>query len=100
MIVGVGYADGVPRLLSGKGQVFAQGKHCAIRGRVSMDMLHADATEIDVAVGDWVEIMGAHICLDDIANQAQTIAYEILTGLGKRLPRVYLNGSDTNADMG
>lgn len=100
MIVGVGYADGVPRLLSGKGQVFAQGKRCAIRGRVSMDMLHADATEIDVAVGDWVEIMGAHICLDDIANQAQTIAYEILTGLGKRLPKVYLNSPETNADMG
>ena len=100
MIIGVGYADGVPRLLSGQGQVFVDGKPCAIRGRVSMDMLHADATGVDVAVGDWVEVMGAHISVDDVAQQSQTIAYEILTGLGKRLRRVYLNGLDTNTGMG
>ena len=94
MIVGVGYADGVPRLLSNQGHVFVQGQHCAIRGRVSMDMLHADASEVDVAVGDWVEVMGANICVDDIAVQAQTIPYEVLTGLGKRLHRVYLNDSE------
>ena len=100
MIIGVGYADGVPRLLSGQGRVFVDGRRCAIRGRVSMDMLHADATGVDVAVGDWVEVMGAHISVDDVAQQAQTIAYEILTGLGKRLRRVYLNGLDTNTGMG
>lgn len=97
MIVGVGYADGVPRLLSGCGHVFAQGVRCRIRGRVSMDMLHADATAVDVAVGDWVEIMGAHISLDEVAKHAQTIGYEVLTGLGNRLHRVYLNDSDTNS---
>ena len=75
-------------------------RRCAIRGRVSMDMLHADATEVDVAVGDWVEVMGSHINVDEVAQQAQTIAYEILTGLGKRLRRVYLNGLDTNTGMG
>lgn len=99
MIVGVGYADGVPRLLSNQGHVFVQGQHCAIRGRVSMDMLHADASEVDVAVGDWVEVMGANVCVDDIAIQAQTIPYEVLTGLGKRLHRVYLNDSEARRQM-
>ena len=97
MIIGVGYADGVPRLLSGQGHVFADGKSCAIRGRVSMDMLHADATAVDVSVGDWVEVIGSHISLDNVAQQAQTIAYEILTGLGKRLHRVYLNHPDKHS---
>ena len=95
MIVGVGYADGVPRLLSNQGHIFVQGKRCAIRGRVSMDMLHADASKVDVAVGDWVEVMGANICVDDIAAQAQTISYEVFTGLGKRLHRVYRNDSES-----
>ena len=94
MIVGVGYADGIPRLLSNQGQVFVQGRRCPIRGRVSMDMLHVDASKVDVAVGDWVEVMGENICVDEIATQAQTISYEVLTGLGKRLRRVYLNDSD------
>ena len=94
MIVGVGYADGVPRLLSNQGEVFFQGQRCSIRGRVSMDMLHADASKVDVAVGDWVEVMGENICVDDVAAQAQTIPYEVLTGLGKRLHRVYGTDSD------
>ena len=95
MIVGVGYAHGVPRLLSNQGHIFVQGKRCAIRGRVSMDMLHADASKVDVAVGDWVEVMGVNICVDDIAAQAQTISYEVFTGLGKRLHRVYRNDSES-----
>ena len=94
MVVGVGYADGVPRLLSNQGQVFVQGRRCPIRGRVSMDMLHADASKVDVVVGDWVEVMGENVGVDEIATQAQTISYEVLTGLGKRLRRVYLNDSD------
>lgn len=94
MIVGVGYADGVPRLLSNQGEVFFQGQRCSIRGRVSMDMLHADASKVDVAVGDWVEVIGENICVDDVAAQAQTIPYEVLTGLGKRLHRVYGTDSD------
>ena len=60
-----------------------------------MDMLHADASNVAVAVGDWVEVMGANICVDDIAAQAQTISYEVFTGLGKRLHRVYRNDSES-----
>ena len=62
-----------------------------------MDMLHADATAVDVSVGDWVEVIGSHISLDNVAQQAQTIAYEILTGLGKRLHRVYRNHPDKHS---
>lgn len=87
--VAAGYADGVPRLLSDNGRVFLGGDFCPIVGRVSMDMVHVDVTGKTVAEGDWAELMGAHVTVDEIARRAQTLAYEILTGLGPRVPRVY-----------
>ena len=85
-----GYADGLPRLLSNIGRVWVGGQYCPIVGRVSMDMVQVDVTAVlDLAEGDWVELFGIHVGVDEIANHAKTLDYEILTGLGKRVPRTY-----------
>jgi alanine racemase len=93
-ILGVGYADGVPRLLSDRGAVWLADQHCPIVGRVSMDLMAVDVTALtEVCEGDWAEVMGAHVRLDEIAAQAQTLAYEVLTHISNRIPRIYLQGS-------
>ena len=91
--IGAGYADGVPRLLSNKGHVFFQGYRLPIVGRISMDSLVvelADETAMicEIDEGDWVEIFGPHLSVEEVASQAQTIAYEIFTGLGSRVQRL------------
>ena len=86
-VVGVGYADGYPRGLSNSANVYVAGRRCPVVGRVSMDLTVVDVTTADVAEGDWVELMGPHIGVDEIAAAMNTISYEILTGLGKRLIR-------------
>ncbi len=88
--VGIGYADGLPRHLSGKGEVaLACGQRCAIIGRISMDTTVIDVgTAPDVAIGDWVECFGAHISVDEAAERAGTLGYELLTRVGARVPRV------------
>lgn len=91
-IIGAGYADGVPRLLSGHGSVWLGGRQCPIIGRVSMDCTNVEIGDADVAEGDWAELLGTRIELDVVAAQAQTIGYEILTGLGRRTARTYLDG--------
>jgi alanine racemase len=90
--VGLGYADGVPRLLSNRGEVAVGGVRCPILGRVSMDLTLVDVTSAPVETGDWVEFFGAVIPLDDVAGWAQTISYEVLTGIGSRVERSYLTG--------
>jgi alanine racemase len=88
-VVGLGYADGLPRLLSNHGEAFCAGRRCPIVGRVSMDLTTVDVSGVSVAPGDWVEFMGEHISVDEVAAWAQTIPYEILTGLGSRHQRIY-----------
>ena len=89
--IGVGYADGLPRLLSNNGAVWVEQHRCPIVGRVSMDMITVDVTEVAVQEGDWVEVFGANISVDDVAAQAQTIGYEILTAISQRVPRRYID---------
>ena len=89
--LGVGYADGIPRLLSNKGRGFVAGKYCPIVGRISMDMLHLNVTGAEVEEGDWVELIGPNVTLDEVAFLADTISYELLTGLGNRSSRLYLS---------
>ncbi len=89
--VGAGYADGVPRLLSNVGEVWLAGQRCPIVGRVSMDLVTVDVSGLAVAEGDWAEIIGPNISVDAVAEQAQTISYEVLTGLGRRSERIYLD---------
>ena len=88
-VVGAGYADGVPRLLSNRGQVGFGGGRLPILGRVSMDLTHVDATGAPVERGDWVEFFGPTLGIDEVAAWAETIAYEVLTGVGARVERRY-----------
>ncbi len=88
--VSAGYGDGVPRLLSGQGHVLIRGRRAPIVGRVCMDQLCVDVTDIaDVQMGDRVTVFGPGLPVDEVAAQAQTIAYEILCGITKRVRRVY-----------
>lgn len=89
--IGIGYADGWSRYLSGKGaQVYVNGHYCPMLGRVTMDQIMADVSEVPfIAPGDEVELIGPHISVSEVAQKAGTIAWDILTGLGARLPRIY-----------
>lgn len=89
--IGIGYADGWSRHLSGKGaRVYINGHYCPMLGRVTMDQIMADVTDVPfVAPGDEVELIGPHIPVTEVAGLAGTIVWEIFTGLGPRLPRLY-----------
>ena len=89
-VLDVGYADGLPRLLSNNGRAYFAGEYCAIVGRISMDASTVDVGDLEVAEGDWFELMGAQISVDEVASRAQTITFEILTGLSRRLTKVYI----------
>ena len=92
-VVGAGYADGVPRLLSNRGQVAVRGIRLPILGRVSMDVTQVDATGVVLDRGDWVEFFGPTVGVDEVAAWSETIAYEVLTGIGTRVERRYLPGA-------
>jgi len=96
-VVAVGYADGYLRAASASdlapgADAIVAGKRCPLAGRVSMDLLAIDITDLpDNAVrrGDLATLIGDEITVDVLANAAGTIGYEVLTGLGKRYHRVY-----------
>ena len=90
-VVGIGYADGVPRVLSNRGS-FAFGEAVLpIRGRVSMDVTQLDVTGCpSIKVGDWVEFFGYKIDCDDVAKTVGSFGYEFLTSLGPRVERRYI----------
>lgn len=89
--VGIGYADGYSRQLSGKGAcVYLHGRRCPVLGRITMDQIMIDVSAVPFVVeGDSVELIGEHIPLQEVAKLANTIPWEILTSLGPRLPRLY-----------
>ncbi|GAD58434.1 LOW QUALITY PROTEIN: alanine racemase [Brevundimonas abyssalis TAR-001] len=89
-IVAAGYADGVLRAYSPRGKVWLADALRPIVGRVSMDVIAVDVTDADVAVGDLCEIYGPNRNIDDQATAAGTIAYELLTSINPRVPRVYV----------
>jgi len=89
-IVAAGYADGVLRSCSPRGKVWLAGGLRPIVGRVSMDVIAVDVTDAEVAVGDLCEIYGPNRNIDDQATAAGTIAYELLTSITPRVPRVYV----------
>ena len=87
-----GYADGIPRLLSNKGYVLIHGKKAPIVGRVCMDQFCVDVTDIpEASQGDSVTVFGQDLSVDEVADIAQTINYEIVCGISKRVPRIYIN---------
>ena len=88
--VGIGYADGLSRKLSDKnGRMFLNGKLVPIIGNVCMDMTMLDITGVDANEGDEVIIFGNNPTVEEVAEAAETIAYEILTGISGRVKRVY-----------
>jgi alanine racemase len=91
--IGAGYADGVPRSMSGRGYVAVLGAGVPIVGRVSMDLMTIDVTALAdaVRVGEWAEIFGAQVPIEDVAEHAGTNTYEILTCLGGRSERRYVD---------
>lgn len=92
--VAAGYADGYPRCLSGKGSVLINGQRFSIVGRVCMDQFMIDVTGSDVKEDDEVILIGKsgneYISADEIAKIAGTINYEIVCGIGMRVPRIYI----------
>lgn len=92
--VPIGYADGYPRHFSGKAQMLVRGKRAPIIGRVCMDQLMLDVTEIPgVEEGDVVTVFGrdgeAFLPVDELAALNDTIHYEMVCLVGKRVPRIY-----------
>ena len=88
-----GYADGLMRSLSNRARVWAAGREVPVVGRVSMDLLTIDITDIGaelIGPGDTVELIGPNRPIDAVAEDAGTIGYEILTALGNRFHRSYL----------
>ncbi len=91
--LGIGYADGVLRSFAARGTIWIGGEHRQLTGRVSMDVISVDVTGLDVACGDWAELLGSRQNLDAIATAAGTIGYELLTRLGSRLPHHYIQAA-------
>jgi len=91
--VSAGYADGILRSLSNRGKLYWHGYPCPIRGRVSMDLTTVDLSAVPAGElprpGDFMELLGPNQSADDLAEDAGTIGYEILTSLGKRYERSY-----------
>ncbi|MBI3606787.1 MAG: alanine racemase [Nitrospirae bacterium] len=95
-ILPIGYADGYPRALSNVGAVVVRGRRAPVTGRVCMDLTMADVTDVPgVSEGDDVAVIGTQgdtsISAEDAAAAAGTIAYELLCGIGPRVPRRYLD---------
>lgn len=87
----VGYADGLQRSLSlGKGAVYIRGKRCAILGSVCMDMVMVELGDLQIGPREEAVLIGPEQSAETMAKDAGTISYEILTGLGARIPRLYL----------
>jgi len=89
-VLPIGYADGFDRKLSnGVGEVLINGHRAKVIGNVSMDLITVDITGIDAKEGDVAEIFGDNITISEIANKLNTIPYEVLTSISRRVKRVY-----------
>jgi len=98
----VGYADGWPRALGNRGAAWIGGHRAPIIGRVSMDSITLDVTDVPeeyLYPGAPVELIGPHQTIDDVAHDAGTISYEILTQLSRRYERIYVGGPALNEGL-
>ena len=98
--IACGYADGYPRLASLNAEVALAGERLHVAGRVCMDHLMVDAGDRAVRTGDEAELFGRTVSVDEVAEWAHTISYEIVCGVGPRVPRVYLKGGRPVAVIG
>ncbi len=89
--VSIGYADGYLRAFSNKADMAIAGERFPVRGRVCMDQCMIDITDAkgDIKVGDEVELFGKNISVNELSEIADTINYELICLIGKRVPRVY-----------
>ncbi len=90
--IGVGYADGYQRSLSGLSTVFHHGSPLPVVGRISMDSITVDISSLPdnkLKEGNFVELLGKNFTIDQAASLAQTVPYEMITGLGRRHYRYY-----------
>ena len=94
-LIPLGYADGIPRIAGNKGPVLANGKKFSVAGRVCMDKFVIDIGDLDFSTGDEVILFGDPAQnepdVEEWAKASQSIGYEIVTRLGSRVPRIYLN---------
>jgi alanine racemase len=89
----VGYADGYDRLLSNNAEVLVRGTRAPVVGRVSMDLVTIDVTEIpNASIGDEVILLGDGITAEELAKRSQTISYEVFCRISARVPRMYGEG--------
>jgi alanine racemase len=96
-VIAIGYADGYPRAASAPdgaagGEAIVAGKRCPLAGRISMDLMAIDVSELpegDVRRGEFATLIGGDITVDDVAAFGGTIGYEVLTRLGRRYHRIY-----------
>ncbi|MBL0710231.1 MAG: alanine racemase [Colwellia sp.] len=92
--IAIGYADGYPRNAKVGTPVWINGQRVPLIGRVSMDMITVDVTDLSqVKVGDMVELWGENIRVETIAKQANTINYELLTRVSARVPKIYTHAT-------
>ena len=92
--VAAGYADGYPRALSNKAYVLINGKKANIIGRVCMDQLCVNVTDIDAKMGDEVVLFGKDLPAHELADLCDTINYEIVCGISPRVPRIMVNNNE------
>ena len=84
----IGYGDGYPRHAPDGTPVWLGGQRVPLAGKVSMDMLTVDVTDLnDVQVGDAAELWGTNLCVDEVARHIDTVGYELLTRVSSRVPR-------------
>ena len=96
-VLGIGYADGYPRNLSNIGYASFKNSKLPIVGTISMDYITVDLSKLrkKIKVGDWVELFGKNISIQDVAFLSQTIEYEILNNLGNRLQKYYIGKNES-----
>ena len=95
--VAVGYGDGYPRALGNRGAGYVDNIRVPIVGRVSMDLVTFDVTDVPeprLRANGFIDLIGPHYGIDDLAADAATIGYEILTRLGRRYRRSHVGGGD------
>lgn len=96
-IIGIGYGDGYPRHAPVGTPVLLNGNRATLIGRVSMDMLTVDLCNIpEVCIGDRATLWGDGLPAEEIASSAKTIAYQLVTGITKRVPRIHINQTENN----
>lgn len=96
--VSLGYADGYPRALTGKGELLVRGKRCPIVGRICMDQMMIDVTDMpEVCVGDTVVAVGYDgegiLSAEEVSEKAGSFNYELVCGVSRRVPRIYFKNS-------